>query len=92
MMKIAKKLQLNLFHNIESSTLLNFVSSSVHIEKGAALTSLIITTISPLKVSTTVEYSNYGFILVIPKKTQRMKTSFEEYNQIQIVGKVKNMP
>ena len=53
---------------------------------------LIITTISPLKVSTTIEYSNYGFILVIPNKTQHMKTSFEEYNQIQIVGKAKNMP
>ena len=52
---------------------------------------LIIPTNSPLKVLTTVEYSNYGFILVIPNKTQHIKTSFEEYGQIQIVGMAKNI-
>ena len=53
---------------------------------------LIIPTNSRLKVLTTVEYLIYGFILVIPNKTQGMKTSFEEHNQTQIVGMPKNMP
>ena len=53
---------------------------------------LIIPTISPLKVLKTVECLIYGFILVIPNKTQDMKTSFEQYNQIKIVGMAKNMP
>ena len=66
-------------------------------EKGLVLTYLTIPGIGdvfPLIIPTnsTVEYLIYGFILVIPNKTQGMKTSFEEHNQTQIVGMPKNMP